>query len=371
MNLVKSAYIITMHCPLNYGAILQTYALQTYLESLDIETKVIDYRPHYIIHNQSLMYVGNQRFKKSFFMRWAYRIVKAPTKYKRIKAFERFAKNELHLTSTYFTYNDIKSANLDAEVFICGSDQIWNVISGAHKDPAYFLGFVPDHRKKISYAASGNIPLTDEVKTTTIKMINRIDHISMRENSTITTIQPYVKNPITHVCDPVFLLRDNDWRTLYKKHSTFQPKEKYVLVYPMGNGIETTIKNAILLANQLHLPVYKISASQRKDTQISKRFNINPYDFLALLDNAEAVVTNSFHGISFSIIFKKQFWACVAEGSNQRISSLLNKAGIPDRLLIDDRTPDITSFIDYKLTNNSLKTYITQSKNFIQDSVKA
>lgn len=366
---MKSAYIITMHCPLNYGAILQTYALQTYLESLGLKTGIVNYRPEYIVCDQSLMYVGGELYKRNFLTRWVYRLIKTPSKLGRRRNFVMFAKNELHLTTEYKTYEEIQKARLDADYFFCGSDQIWNVVSDAHKDPSYFLDFVPDGIKRISYAASGNLPITDEVKNITFPMINRIDCISMRENSTIASIQPFVEKSITHVCDPVFLLSREYWRQLYKKHSSFKPKEKYVLAYPMGNGAEATMDKAYQVAKELNLPLYKISVSQRKDPRIEKQFNINPYNFLALIDNAECIVTNSFHGTSFSIILGKQFWTCVAEGSNQRITSLLSKAGLVERLIVENAHTSFSTPVDFNHALNSLRHYISQSKEFIKSSI--
>lgn len=358
-----------MHCPLNYGAILQTYALQTYLESLELKVEVIDYCPEYVVSDQSLMYVGGEPYNRNILTRWAYRFLKAPSKIIRKREFRQFAKKELHLTPEYRTYEDIQKANLDADFFFCGSDQIWNVVSGAHRDPAYFLAFAPKERRTISYAASGNLPITDEVKNITFPMINKIDCISMREDSTINSIQPYIEKHIVNVCDPVFLLSCDEWRQLYKKQSPFRAKEKYVLVYPMGNGGESTINQGRKLANKKNLPLYEISASQKKDARIDRRFNVNPYDFLALIDNAEYVVTNSFHGTSFSIIFKKQFWTCVAEGSNQRITSLLGKTGIIDRLLIGDNEPCVVKYIDFEYVKRNIQSYIYNSKYFIKKSI--
>lgn len=101
---METAYIITMHCHLNYGVILQTYGLQTYLESLGLKVMIINYQPHYIVHDQSLMYVGDERLKQPLITRWAYRLLKAPTKIARKNAFFAFAKNELHLMPLYKTY---------------------------------------------------------------------------------------------------------------------------------------------------------------------------------------------------------------------------------------------------------------------------
>lgn len=360
-----------MHCPLNYGAILQTFALQTYLESIDSQVYVINYRPDYIVGNQGLMYVGADQYKRNIFTRWAYRILKAPSKIRRRRMFSKFMNREIHVTSEFKTFSDICKAGLKADYFICGSDQIWNVASGAYKDPSYFLEFVSDNQKKISYAASGNLPLTDDVKSVTFPMINRIGHISMREDVTIASIQPFINKQISHVCDPVFLLDREIWRSLYIRNGAFVPKEKYVLVYPMGNGGEATIAKAFQLSKELVLPLYMISASKRKDSRASKKFNVDPYTFLSLIDNAEYVVTNSFHGTSFSIILEKQFWTSVAKGSNQRITSLLSSAGIEDRLLNDDEFPLLDKFVDLELAKQRLSNYIQFSKDFLKSSMRS
>lgn len=363
---MKSAYIITMHCPLNYGAILQTYALQTYIESLGIHVRVINYRPDYIVCYQSLMYVGSNQYNRNLLSRWIYRIIKAPSRFIRKGRFINFARQELHLTPEFKTFNDIKNAGLEADYFICGSDQIWNVVSGAHKDPAYFLEFVLDKNKRISYAASGNLPLTEEVKTVTIPMINNIAHLSMRESMTISSIQQFINKPIVHVCDPVFLLNCEVWRELYRSHTKHFHHGKYVLVYPMAKGGDTTIAKAYFLSKQLGYPLYMISASQRRDSRIDKRFNVDPYTFLSLVDNAEYVVTNSFHGTSFSIIFEKQFWSCIAEGTNQRLTNILCLASLENRLLTDDSLPIIDEVVDFKMAKYNLSNYISQSKEFIE-----
>lgn len=367
---MKTASIITMHCPLNFGAVLQTYAFKTFLSNQGVDTNVIDYNPNYIVYDQSLMYVGDKQFRRNILTRWLYRVLKYSAKHSRIKKFASFKRNELNLTSRFDTYDDIKAANLEADYFFCGSDQIWNTVSGAHKDPAYFLQFVADKNKRNSYAASGNLPLdNDEVKNVTIPMINELNHISMREDVTIASIQPYVNKKITHVCDPVFLLDSAAWRDLYKKGSSFVKQEKYVLVYPMGNGVETVIQKGYELAKQLNLPLYCISASQRKDKRVSKTFNVDPYTFLSLIDNADYIITNSFHGTSFSIIFEKKFWTCMAVGSNQRITSILSKAKLVGRQIRSDSQIDPNQVIDWIGVNESLSQFINQSKLYINSVI--
>lgn len=365
----KEAKIITMHCPLNYGAVLQTYGLQSYLESLGLSTEVIDYVPEYIVYDQHLYYVGDDRFKKNFLTRIIYMLIKAPHKISRRRKFETFKKTELHLTMPFYTYQELADSNLDADYFFCGSDQIWNIVSGAYLDPSYFLQFVKDPSKRNSYAASGNLLINDDVVNKTFPMINQLHNVSMREDVTIKTIQPYINKKIVHVCDPVFLLNASKWRELAQHGPQFNEKrESYVLIYPMGKGGELVVTKGRELADRLKLPLYCISASQKKDARIDKVFNTDPYTFIHLFDNAKAVVTNSFHGTSFSIILEKQFWSCAAVGSNQRLISLLEKCGLQERIISNETTLDY-SVIDFNTVKSLLKPFVDSSMTYIKDII--
>lgn len=369
---MKTASIITMHCPLNYGAVLQTYALRTYLQSLGLKTSVIDYNPSYIVHDQSLMYVGDESLKKYYVTRWLYRLIKFPRKIKRIRCFSIFRKRELCLTDRCETYGEIVDKNFNFNFCFCGSDQIWNERNKSGEDPAYYLQFAKGKSVLISYAASGNIssPLKKKVIDKVIPMINDLDYISMREDVTIRNIQPYINKPISYVCDPVFLLTSEQWMSLLTHDKVIRLKKDYVLVYPMGNNPQHVITNAYSVAKHYHLPLYCISATQRKDTRVDKYFDVSPYDFLNLFSNASYVVTNSFHGTAFSIIMKKIFWSCEVEGTNQRISSLLNRIGLSDRSVSFDKDIDPNStYIDYVLVEEKLQLFREQSKDFIKNSI--
>ena len=369
---MKTASIITMHCPLNYGAVLQTYALQTYLQSLNLKTYVIDYNPSYIVYDQSLMYVGDKRLKRNFITRWLYRLIKFPRKVKRIRNFSLFRKNELCLTDRCETYDEIVAKKFIFDFCFCGSDQIWNERNKSGEDPSYYLQFAKGKSILVSYAASGNIsrPLKAKTKEKMVPMINDLDYISMREDITIENIQPYIKKPISYVCDPVFLLTTEQWMSLLKHDKIMTLKENYVLVYPMGNNPQHVIANAYRVAKHYQLPLYCISATQRRDSRVDKYFDVSPYDFLNLFFNASYIVTNSFHGTAFSIIMNKIFWSCEVEGTNQRISSLLNKIGLLGRSVSFDSNidPNLTH-IDYALVNQKLQFFIESSKGFIKNSV--
>lgn len=369
---MKTASIITMHCPLNYGAVLQTYALQTYLQCPNLKTYVIDYNPSYIVYDQSLMYVGDKRLKRYFITRWLYRLVKLPRKIRRIRFFYLFKKNELCLTDRCETYDEIVDKNFIFDFCFCGSDQIWNERNKSGEDSSYYLQFAKGKSILISYAASGNLsrPLKAKTLEKMIPMINDLDYISMREDVTIENIQPFVQKPISHVCDPVFLLTTEQWMSLVKHSKTIKLRENYVLVYPMAQNSQHVIANAYRVAKHYQLPLYCISATQRRDRRVDKYFDVSPYDFLNLFYNASYIVTNSFHGTAFSILMNKIFWSCEVEGTNQRISSLLNKIGLFYRSVSFDSNidPNLTQ-IDYTLVNQKLQVFIESSKGFIKNAV--
>lgn len=371
---MKTASIITMHCPLNYGAVLQTYALSTYLQKIGLKVSVIDYNPLYIVHDQSLMYVGNSRFNKHFITRWLYRIIKAPVKIKRIKRFSEFKRHELHLTDRCTTFEEICARDFHFDYCFCGSDQIWNDRNKSGEDPSYYLQFAKGKSVLISYAASGNIqlPFKEKVIEKTIPMINDLDFISMREDVTINNIKSYINKPIAHVCDPVFLLSKGEWGELARHQKVLRINKHYVLVYPMGANAEHVISNAYIVARHYNLPLYCISASQRRDARVNRYFDVSPYDFLNLFVNADFVVTNSFHGTAFSMIMNKIFWSCEVEGTNQRISSLLNKVGLSSRSVSFDKEINPSQIqIDYNLVNSNLDSFVHASKEFIKHAINS
>ena len=151
---------ITCHDVYNHGASLQAYALQTYLESLGHHVEIIDYKPDYLSSEYKLWVVANPVYDKPF-IRLLYLMVKLPNRLyslKRKKAFDSFTKNYLKLTNHRFeTYDQLNEAGLDADVFIAGSDQIWNTFLPNGTDPAFYLDFTPKTSKRISYARCSRI----------------------------------------------------------------------------------------------------------------------------------------------------------------------------------------------------------------------
>ena len=363
--------IITNHTPLNYGANLQAYALQTYLEQQGCKAEVIDYAPDYYTEHLSLCFVGDEKFKKNVLYRWAYILYKLPSKWKRMRNFANFQKHHLHLTDRrYKSFEELLGFPVGADMYIVGSDQVWNTHGTRGYNPAFYLEFVGDSSKRASYAASMaiDVPVTERVKRDVLPMISKLNHISVRESMTVDILQPYIEKTVHHVLDPVFLLNADEWRRLASAERT--TKGDYILIYPMGDG-QAVAEKARMLAKHTGLPIYCISASKRRFPGVTKRFDCSVIKFVELFANARYVVTDSFHGTSFSIIFRKTFWTCEVKSNNHRLKSLLQGFGLESRYVGKQDPIDVTALqVDYAPSEALIAEGISRSKAYLASVIE-
>lgn len=319
------ASIITMTSTYNYGATLQAYALQEFVKNLGYECDIID---HMNTHGE------HRTIKLSDFSRANFK--KIPYKFKLecgYKRFESFYMQHMNMTPRYAHIEDLYANPPQSDVFISGSDQVWN-----YKDPKldrFLLDFVPDDKCKISYAASmGNSTLPDEVKDRYIKALSRFNAISVREQEAYNMIQPLTDKKVCVNCDPVFLLNVEEWRTL-------------------ENPVRGLKKNDYVLCYMLHMPTWFnswVDKLRKKTTQKIIFVGLDGYrlvncdgyirdagpcEFLWLIDNAALVVSSSFHGNVFSLIFGKSLISTPDIKRPDRIRNLLRLFGQEDRILFN------------------------------------
>lgn len=349
--------ILTFSNTLNYGAALQCYALFTYLRNLGNEVSVIDYR------NNRVEITGKRRFKsiKSFreFLLW---IMTKKNFSARERLFDEFNKNYLVMTEQ-FDKNDfnIKSAQFDA--IIVGSDQVWsNVITDG--DITYFLPFNND-TKKISYAASFGKGIPEGKQWDIVfKYLSNFNAISVREKSAKNELENKIGIKSQVVCDPTFLLDYKSWSSIAAKGKGCE--KGYVLCYILSQR-EKVISEGKKIAQQLRLPLVCIQTGSIHSTKDAVDVTCaSPLDFLALFSNAGYVVTDSFHGTCFSILFQREFYSLLgaSAGSNARIENLLDELGLSERYKTSLFEP-----IDYNRVNEKKTQMIKESYSFIEKAL--
>jgi hypothetical protein len=359
---------ITCHDVYNHGASLQAYALMKYLINCGNEVEIIDYKPNYLNKHYNLLSIDNPKWEKNIITKSIYLTIKLPKRLlgrRRKVAFDTFTSKYLRLTKERYTSNEELKKNVPiSDVYICGSDQIWNSLHQNGKDPAFYLDFVPEGKIKASYAASfATDTISEVIKPEIKKRIKRLDAVSVRERSGVEILKKLNINNSVNVVDPVFLLDKREWDKLGKEEF----KDKYILIYDFD---DSKLIREIALKLQ-KLKGYKIYSINPGRLGYADRYfkYVGPETFVALVKNANFVISNSFHAAVFSIIYEIDF-AIVNrnEPINTRMRDLLEDLGLNDRLVDEKNNLDkLLDKIDYKDINGKLNKKIKFSKQFLNN----
>ena len=358
---------ITCHNVYNYGASLQAYSLMCYLEKLGHDVEVIDYMPKYIRDSLSIWYMGKKWRKKNIFIRFAFYMYVVPIRLRQNKMrskFKDFNARYLKLTSRYNTYKELKNNPPIADIYMCGSDQIWNTTINNGLDPAFYCDFAPTGKIRASYAASFSVSsLPEEHKQFIMSEIHKMDYISVREKSGLKILNGLGFDNGVLVVDPVFLQTKEHWLCMCNK-----PKyNNYILIYDQENN--KTIKEiAINLAKKTGkaiIALRNLYPMSYADIQIK---NSGPLDFIGLISCADLVITNSFHCSAFSIIMERDFFVVprTFQKVNSRMSDLLEYVGIKDRLISSVDNINQVANIDYADVKEKLNILIDKSCKYIK-----
>lgn len=369
---------ITCHNVYNYGASLQAYALQHYLEMLGHEVKIIDFQPYYHQNRYNIAYVpiSSNYYNlchNNLILRYLYGFIKNRDMFKtwgRKRAFDDFTKQYLRLTvNRYETSEQLQRNPPLADIYIAGSDQIWNTDSKNGREPAYYLDFGDKEVRKISYAASFAV---NKIKTELIDFVKtelkKIDIISVRE-STALSILDNLGFKGEQVLDPVFLLNKNDWVKISMESKKYNQlnNDGYVLIYDFI-GDERIKKLASDLKNKFNIPIVSINDFNMIDYADTNINNAGPLEFLSLLNNARHVISNSFHATAFSTILEKDFYVFPVKQQNNssRMEDFLKQLNLSSRFCcnsIDEKD------INYGAVYTMIANKIDHSKKFICSSL--
>lgn len=370
---------ITCHRVYNYGASLQAYALQHYLETLGHDVEIIDYWPKQFQGRYNLWFFPKE--SKYFKIVSKLPLLKYPLgllrnkgmlkTWGRKKAFTNFEKKYLHVTSTrYLTSDELKSNPPIADVYVTGSDQVWNTDMENGRYPAYYLDFGDEKTRRISYAASFGISLVNEAyKGFVTEELKKIDFISVREKSGLNVLDTLGIGNGVNVLDPVFLLSLNEWSNISDFADDYGLiSNQYIMVYDFTHD-DTRIRNmAIKLAKEKKLPIVSVNDYSTINYASKNINNAGPLEFLKLIKNASAVVCNSFHATSFCVIFQKEFYVypLIRQRNSSRMKDFLSEVELLDRFEKEE-----ISDIDYMSANNKLNMLIEKSKSFINNALHA
>lgn len=363
---MKKIATITTHTALNYGAVLQAYALCKYIQMTGNECSILDYQPSYV--KKSYQIITKPRKLQDIFL-CVFQIVHYSSRKNRKKKFEEFRKSYLTLSKETISGKErlIEYANA-MDLLICGSDQIWNPT--LHEfDEAYFFSYEGIDTPKISYAASfGQDCIEEKYKTELIKRLKGFRAFGCREHSAQLLLNSLVNRESKLVLDPVFLLEREHWDKI--AIPVFE-KKKYDLVYFLSNPGRTVhaVKN---YSSQKNRQVISIGFSPRdmKSHGVIKKYDLGPREFLGYIISAETIITNSFHCTAFSIIFRKNFFVRIVNtgnSRNDRMLTLLRELGLEERVFTDQEADlvDYAMPINYDDVEKRLMQLSEQSKNFL------
>lgn len=356
---------ITCHDVYNSGASLQAYALMKYLQNNGHEVEIIDYKPDYLSNHYKLSAVSNPNYEKNLILKYIYLALKLPQRILALrmkKKYNEFNHKYLNITQIRYSSNEeLKSNPPEADVYICGSDQIWNSKFKNGKDPAFYLDFAPKGKVRASYAASfATEDIDNGLKEITKERIEKIDFIGVREISALNILEDLGIDKGIQVMDPVFLLDKKEWSNMTYE---IDKKEKYIFVYDF-DGNELIKEISMKIAKEHNLKMYTPYKCDYCDKVMK---NMGPIDFISYINSAEFVISNSFHGTAFSIILEKQFIVVNRkEAINTRMRDLLNILNINDRLVCKKYDfNNVIKQVNYNEVNGHLKEKIKSSKSYL------
>ena len=322
--------IVTLHRVYNYGSALQAYATQKIFEKNGCEAVVIDYITPQRTKKRILKSTGGKNI--SAIKKGPYYVAKTFSILLKEFTFGKFVKKNLKLTKKYITAEDLDKDPPIADLYVTGSDQTWNSDYNQGVDRGFFLDFLPEDAKRISFVASfGKKELAEEEIELTKKYINRYSALSVRESYAADILKGLGREDAIQLIDPTLQIDKKDWLEIASKRLVKKP---YLILMLLYNEDNHATEYARKIADEKGLELVKISWDLKCPPMVDKLMTHRyPSDFLSLFHHADFVVTNSFHGLAFSINLEKQFVVVPRNEYNSRIESLLNLFNIKERMV--------------------------------------
>ena len=372
--------ILTYHKSINYGSALQAWATLSFLQNEGFDAEIIDYEPESF---NSQYQIFNKKITPKNIIKNIFRVPIAGIKRRQIKDFSDFKTDRMTLSKeSYSPYSNLKLLEEKYDCIICGSDQIWNV-HAKDCDDIYFLPEI--QTRKIAFAVSINsTDYTEERCNSKMKeWILDYDLISCREKTGAERIADFIghKKDVFTLLDPTLLHTKNDYLQICKPDTL---PANYIFMYKVWSG-KDTYKLVADIGKKLDMPIYTIlmlkdilglCKVEKNGIKVLKK-ELGPEHFLTYIRNASYVVTDSFHGTAFSIIFEKPFISvrekkpdgCLK--NDERITNLLKLLGITERYLslYELSEFDYTKAINYSIVTEKRIKLANETKKILLNAL--
>ena len=368
---MREVGILTFHCSDNYGAMLQAYGLKQYCHKIGIRADIVRYEPPFLTGRHwyvpyvpvggisKMLMNGLGGWKANLTMGTDFFRLRANMASFREEYLVRKGQKELHFICGL--------KKLPYRYYIVGSDQIWNPDITIGLRNAYFGVFANDRKEKvIAYGASlGGSSLASEYDKKFRELLQSVDEISLRESEAIPYVKKLYKKNISSVIDPVFLLSKEEWQKIEKKSG----KKGFLFVYMTEPNQELT-DFARKLAKDRQLQIIETKkGKKKKERDILTDNTAGPAEFLGYIHGADYIITNSFHGTAFSILYEKQFLVFQHSSLGTRISNLLKIHGLEGRLYGGNCGSNIDSSIDWAAVREKTAEQVEKSRQFLLENI--
>lgn len=366
----------------NYGGMLQAYALQRYVKEAGYDCKII---------SNDFLYIGTRLGRTKSIFRKIKVLLKNPVDYLnrrnairkystenalKSSKFQEFLSKNIDIDYTgYTSYDQYIKSPPEYDVYLCGSDQIWNP-NLYNSNGFYFAGFAPKDAVRISYASSiGVSSVSDEHAAFMKPYLDKLDIISTREVDGSKIVEDITGKKARTVLDPTLLLNGEQWSKVSAERLVDKP---YVFCYLFGErDYIAKVKKQVKELTGLEMVCIPYTAREMAgdDTKI---FEAGPAEFISLIKNAEFVLTDSFHATAFSINLKTPFLSLCrfakndTKSMNSRLTTILGALGLEDRLIDenDNITKEMLFDVDFQKAHKLLEEKRTEDSQFLMDSIK-
>ena len=361
--------LLTFYHIHHYGAALQAAATKWSVEALEASCDIIHY---YVNQNNALFRRPTGIGSALSDIHTAAHYADLKRRYDRFNAFER---DVLGVGQHRFeSLDELRNAHLPYDVLISGSDQIWNplIFPDRRFDPVFFGTF--SDARKIAYAPSFGLPrLPDGMDAELKAYLSAFSHLSVREQSGQDILRAVADVEAPVVLDPVLLRTEAQWSTVAAPPEPF-PNGPYLLCYFIHPPVLLT-RYIQLLSDTLKFPVVQLCGTRRKAFPGAHCIlDAGPREFVRLFRNASFVLTNSFHGTAFSVLFQRPFFTAVAPGEQaepekSRSYHLLRRLGLTDRIVGIGKTAALDAPIDWQSVRERLNGERENSLSYLRQAL--